>query len=289
VESIGIAILIALFLRWFVIEAFKIPSASMVPTMAVGDHIFVNKFLYGIRIPYKNTKLFSLRAPERGEVVVFINPCEPERDFIKRIVAVGGDTVEMRCNRLYVNGEPVEQELLATRDQCSYQDTNGEVACSRYREVLDGREFETFYSPDRPNEDLKRQRNGTRMRYPLIAPLRDFPDITRGPAPVPSCSHDPDRTVTESAADLGTIEDSYPERQTFADRGVCAPSKRYRVPDGHIFAMGDNRDNSHDSRVWGSVPVNNIKGKALVIWWSKQVDTGWMSGISWDRIGKMIN
>src|SRR5690606_10630642 len=90
VESIGIAILIALFLRAFVIEAFKIPSGSMIPSPEIGDHIFVNKFLYGIRIPWTRTKFLQLRKPRRGEVVVFIYPCE-SKDFIKRIVAVEGD------------------------------------------------------------------------------------------------------------------------------------------------------------------------------------------------------
>src|SRR5262249_20874197 len=103
-ESIGIAILIALLLRAFVVEAFKIPSSSMVHTLEIGDHIFVNKFLYGVHVPFTDKKLFSLRAPRRGDVIVFINPCD-QRDFIKRIVATAGDTVEVRCNILYINGK----------------------------------------------------------------------------------------------------------------------------------------------------------------------------------------
>src|SRR5580704_17332657 len=87
-ESIGFAVLIALALRAFVIEAFKIPSSSMYPTLEIGDHIFVNKFIYGVRIPYTRTKLFELRGPKRGEVIVFIYPCDPERDYIKRVVAL---------------------------------------------------------------------------------------------------------------------------------------------------------------------------------------------------------
>src|SRR4051812_23458807 len=102
VESIGAAVLIALALRAFVIEAFKIPSSSMYPTLEIGDHIFVNKFIYGVRIPWTNTKLFELRGPARGEVIVFMQPCEPDRDYIKRVVALAGDTVEVRCNVVYV-------------------------------------------------------------------------------------------------------------------------------------------------------------------------------------------
>src|SRR4051812_27640643 len=112
VESIGAAVLIALALRAFVIEAFKIPSSSMYPTLEIGDHIFVNKFIYGIRIPWTSTKLFEIRTPKRGEVIVFIQPCEPDRDYIKRVVATEGQSVEVRCNVVYVDGEAVENELV---------------------------------------------------------------------------------------------------------------------------------------------------------------------------------
>ena len=288
VESIGIAILIALFLRTFVVEAFKIPSASMIPTMEIGDHIFVNKFIYGIRVPYTRTKFMQFRAPKRGEVIVFINPCEPEKDFIKRIVATEGDTVELRCNQLFINGAPIESELLSERDECVYQDADDQRTCSRYRETIDGHSFETLYHPDRPNEDRRRKAINKALRYHLHAPLRDFPDLRNGSPPMPSCMADETHTVTEGPAALGTFEDSFPERETYEEMGICAPKKRYRVPDGHVFVMGDNRDNSHDSRVWGSVPLENIKGKALVIWFSKKAGTGWVDGVSWDRIGKMV-
>src|SRR5206468_2579101 len=111
-ESIGAAVLIALALRAFVIEAFKIPSSSMYPTLEIGDHIFVNKFIYGVRIPYTRTKFFELRGPERGEVIVFIYPCDPDRDYIKRVVALASDSVEVRCNVVYVNGVAVQNELI---------------------------------------------------------------------------------------------------------------------------------------------------------------------------------
>ena len=105
IESIAIAVLIALFLRAFVVEAFKIPSGSMIPTLQVGDHIFVNKFIYGIRIPFTNIKFgMGYRKPKRGEVIVFIYPKEPDKDFIKRIVGIEGDTVEIRDGQAIVNG-----------------------------------------------------------------------------------------------------------------------------------------------------------------------------------------
>src|SRR5689334_21155602 len=93
VESIGAAILIALALRAVVLEAFKIPSSSMYPTLEINDHIFVNKFIYGVRIPFTKTKLFEVRGPARGEVIVFIYPCDPDRDYIKRVIALAGDSV----------------------------------------------------------------------------------------------------------------------------------------------------------------------------------------------------
>src|SRR3954464_10345569 len=112
VESLVVAVLLALALRAFVIEAFKIPSSSMYPTLEIGDHIFVNKFIYGLRIPWTSTKFLELRAPKRGEVIVFMQPCEPDRDYIKRVVATAGDTVEVRCGVLYVNDIAVPQELV---------------------------------------------------------------------------------------------------------------------------------------------------------------------------------
>ena len=106
-ESIIIALALALAIRTFVVQAFKIPSGSMEPTLEVGDHILVNKFIYGIKIPFTSLNLFPLEIPQRGDVVVFIYPLEPDKDFIKRVIAVGGDTVRIANRRLYINGENV--------------------------------------------------------------------------------------------------------------------------------------------------------------------------------------
>jgi signal peptidase I len=285
-ESIGIAILIALVLRAFVVEAFKIPSGSMIPTMEIGDHIFVNKFLYGVRIPYTRTKFFEYRAPRRGEVIVFIYPCEPEKDFIKRIVAVGGDTVEMRCNALYVNGDKVAHELLAERDECQYWDYENNIwsqeRCSRYVEDLFGTRFETFYGPYRPDHERSLRADPSKT-YQAGAPDRDFPDVRFGAPEMPRCDSQPAPGTL-----VGSFEDSHPERETYKDEGICAPKKRYRVPEGYVFVMGDNRDDSSDSRIWGPVPVENIKGKALVIWWSHKPGSNLVDGVSWERIGKVV-
>jgi signal peptidase I len=211
-ESIAIAVLIALFLRAFVVEAFKIPSGSMIPTLQVGDHIFVNKFMYGIRLPWpfpENVKMgMGYRKPRRGEVIVFVYPVEHDKDFIKRIVAVEGDTVEVRDDVLYINGKPLPREHVP--GDCRYEDVNertgiwSENRCEAWRETNDGHSYITLKNKGEPP--------------------------TNWPLP---------------------------------------PEKGPRtVPPGTVFAMGDNRDNSSDGRVWGYVPLENIKGKAMFIWWS---------------------
>ena len=230
-ESIGLAILFALILRGFVIEAFKIPTGSMIPTLQVGDHLFVNKFIYGIRVPFTQTFLTRFSEPQRGEVVVFTFPraearayisgqpisrrecidrasLEEEKDFIKRIVGTEGDTVELRDNRLIVNGEPV------------------------------------------PRTFLRKEKTGNYL----------YPD------------------QVQEREELG--EGVYTIQWSGGDRNF-GPIK---VRPGHVFVMGDNRDNSSDSRCWGQVPVENIKGRAMIIWWSIGPD-----GVRWDRIGDLID
>jgi len=202
VESIGIAVLIALFLRAFVVEAFKIPSGSMIPTLQVGDHIFVNKFIYGVRLPFaKDIKFWmDYRKPRRGEVIVFVYPKEPDKDFIKRIVAVEGDTIEVREDVLYVNGAPVPRQKID--GECRYDDLVEEQGvwlekrCEAWRETVEGNSYTVVFD-----------KNGGHHSWPP-------------------------RTV----------------------------------PKESVFVMGDNRDNSHDSRYWGFVPFGHIKGKAMVIW-----------------------
>ncbi len=286
-ESIGIAVLIALFLRAFVVEAFKIPSGSMIPTMEIGDHIFVNKFLYGVRIPYTTTKFFSWRKPRRGEVIVFINPCEPDKDFIKRIVAVEGETVEVRCGNLYINGEMVEQ--VHPDIPCQYWDYNedrmgrpwnyGEYSC--YEETVGGSTYTILYDRLRPVLQERARRNPTAAYSGTLRKL-DFPSSY-----LPSCSDPAGRSRTDmepKGVPKGVIEPSTPENENYD--GPCAPTRRYVVPEDHVFVMGDNRQNSSDSRVWGPVPFDNIKGKALFIWWSSKPDD--QGGVAWDRMGEVV-
>ena len=292
-ESITIAIVIALLLRSFVIEAFKIPSASMIPTMEIGDHIFVNKFIYGIRIPFTRIKFAEWRKPVPGEVIVFMNPCTPEKDFIKRVVATAGDTLEVRCDRLYVNGKNVQPELVAS-NECRYWDFEEHnsrwqevTACSRYRERLGDSVFETLHDVDRPRFDEDRKAHPP-ASYSPGPNDHDFPDVPPSrrepldeyPSPF-GCQIDR-RTPEERAPSLGTFAWSNPGGAEPAD--ACGPRFHYVVPPGHVFVMGDNRSNSSDSRMWGPVPLGHIKGKALFIWWSLggkdgQVRIGRMGGI----------
>ncbi len=283
IESIGIAVLIALLLRAFVVEAFKIPSSSMIPTMEIGDHIFVNKFLYGVRLPYTTTRFFEFRSPERGEVVVFIYPCDPSKDFIKRIVALEGDTVEVRCDKLYVNSELVSSEL-QDAEKCEYWDIEAagfhKERCSLYRETVGDSSYSTIFSPERPASDKRRDGNPT-LAYGNSAGSHDFP--LDG---IPTCANDLNvgetRDMDLRIAAMGKVVEASNDQV-----GTCGPRQHYVVPKGHVFVMGDNRDNSSDSRVWGPAPIKNIKGKALFIWWSKKSsDAG---GVSVDRMGKLVH
>jgi len=193
VEAILIAVVLALFIRTFIVQAFKIPSGSMMNTLLIGDHILVNKFIYGVKIPFTDGKnLIPIFDPQRRDIVVFKYPEDPEKDFIKRVVGVAGDTIEVKEKELYVNGT-----LQTETEYAIHQD-------------------------------------------PRIIPVK------------------------------------YTERDNFGP---------VTVPENSLFVMGDNRDNSHDSRFWGFVDLKAVRGKAFIIYWS------WNSeafGVRWNRIGDIL-
>src|SRR5512139_2073613 len=190
IEPIVIAVLIALFIRAFIVQAFKIPSSSMEPTLLVGDHLLVNKFIYGIRIPYTNTKFFQYKKPKRGNVIVFIFPKDRTKDFIKRVIGTEGEKIEIIHNKIYVNDKLV----------------------------------------DDPWGQFKMPRS--------------------------------------SIEDYGPV----------------------KVPESSLFVMGDNRDNSQDSRFWGFVKINEVKGKAFIIYFSLDWDArNLLNKIRWARFGKLIH
>ena len=202
-------LVIVLVLRSFIVEPFQIPSESMVPTLEVGDFILVNKFTYGIRLPVIRTKVLDINSPQRGDVMVFFPPHE-KRYFIKRVVGLPGDVVEVKNNVLYVNGEEMPQMPTAAGSKIEnhYQVVD---------ETLDGVVH--------------------KMRKSVSAPR------------------------------------------------LSATEGRWEVPEGHYFMMGDNRDNSQDSRFWGFVPEKNIVGKAFAIWmhWEQKLK----SLPSFSRVGSI--
>lgn len=216
IEPFLIAAVVALFIRQFVVEAFKIPSGSMIPTLTIGDHLLVNKFLYGPRIPFTDTRFFALQEPKRGDVIVFKYPENEDKNFIKRIVGVPGDKIEIRKGVLLINDREVP-----------VRDVAGEPVPDRDAGLFGGR-------PRVLEEELGTVKH--RMQY-----LVDQRDKQFGPVTVPS---------------------------------------------DEVFVMGDNRDNSQDSRVWGFVKRNKILGKALIIYWSWDGNDGrWLR---WERLGSLI-
>ncbi len=297
VESIAAAVLIAFALRAFVIEAFKIPSSSMYPTLEIGDHIFVNKFIYGVRIPWTQTKLFQFRAPRRGEVVVFQWPCNPDRDYIKRIVALPGDTVEVRCSVVYVNGKAIPRSLVSPErfyfDESStsdklYRGDKSEYAdwtnVSAYRETVADGSYVVYQDPEQPAWDALYADPAASGGDLVSSHEHEFPESR---VDTPTCEGQGE-SIKDIVQTLGRIEDTKVGAQTGPH--ACKQRYHYIVPAGHVFAMGDNRFNSNDSRAWGSVPVENIKGKALFLWLSYQhwSPFDW-SGMRWNRIGNFVH
>jgi len=208
-EALVIAIILALTIRVFVVQAFKIPSGSMIPTLLIGDHILVSKLAYGFQLPkdcefqvsfppvtcFSSTIVMNFDPPQRGDIIVFRYPEDENKDFIKRVIGLPGDTIQIQNKKVMVNGQPLMDEAFTQRIDPG---------------IIDGR--------INPRDNL-------------------------GPLTVPP--------------------DSY-------------------------FVMGDNRDQSLDSRFWGFVRMEKIKGRAFLVYWSWNGQGSWTNWIRWERIGKLI-
>ncbi len=201
-------IIAVFFLRSFLVEPFKIPSGSMIPTLMVGDLILVNKFTYGLRLPVLNTKVTEGTPPKRGDVMVFRYPPKPSLDYIKRVVGVPGDTVEYLNKRLTVNGQ-----VVPTVSQPEFFDQDAMRYFKQFEETFGDKKHSVLNDDERPA---------------FVPGVENFP---------------------------------WRDACLYSVEGV-----RCKVPEGHYFMMGDNRDNSLDSRYWGFVPEKNIVGKAFFVW-----------------------
>jgi len=200
-------ILVVFVVRSFIVEPFKIPSGSMMPTLLVGDFILVNKFTYGLRVPVINHVFFEVKHPQRGEVMVFHFPKDPSLDYIKRVVGLPGDRIEYRDKHLSINGQPLDVKY---DSDYSYVGAGlNQINVKRYKEQLGEHRHDILIDENNPIMD-------------------------------------------------GEVT----------------------VPEGHYFVMGDNRDNSNDSRFWGFVPESNVVGRAFFVWWSFE---------NFGRIGNSVN
>jgi signal peptidase I len=216
-------ILLVFVLRSFLFEPFRIPSGSMIPTLQIGDLILVNKYAYGIRLPVINRKVIELGSPQRGDVMVFRFPHNPQQDYIKRVVALPGDRVAYLNRQLLLNGQPVPAQPLPR-----YLDEERLQHYSQFSEKLGEVEHRIVMSEG--------------MGVPVMRSyVHTHPDACRYNAEGVSCT----------------------------------------VPAGHYFVMGDNRDNSEDSRYWGFVPDQNIVGRAFFVWLTLK---GWVP--SFERVGR---
>lgn len=222
VLAVVFCLVAVVLVRSFLIEPFKIPSSSMVPTLKIGDHIFVTKFKYGLFFPFTKTEMVKTGSPKRGEVVVFLFPKDESLHYIKRVIGLPGDKVEFRGKDLLINGRLVPKERVTDPNEVARVIGSSDGAGELYRENLDG---VVHY-----------------VRY-----------------------------------------------QGGASADFRRSSDLIEVPPDRFFMAGDNRDDSYDSRSWGTVPRENLKGRAEMVWLSLASENGASQKVRWDRIFSFIH
>jgi len=233
-RSVMIALVLFFVVRSFFIEAFKIPTGSMEGTLLVGDFLLVNKLVYGAEVPFTGVKLPAVRAPRRGDVIVFQWPVDRTKNFVKRIVGMPGDTLEMREGNLVRNGRA---------------------------------QRENYVSHTAPGSDVSDEEFNWQLAYLLGA-------------------HHPVHEAPRSPMAVQTLEASpgyHPSRNNWGP---------LVVPQGNYFVLGDNRDNSLDSRYWGFVADSLVRGQPLVVYYSYDPDGAvkldWLTRVRWKRFGELI-
>lgn len=227
-KQLAIAIIIVMFLRSSIVEPYKIPSGSMIPTLFIGDHIFVNKFAYGVKVPF--TELFldrplyitEMKVPARGDVVVFKYPRDESINYIKRVVGLPGDVIQIREKVLYINNKAISIDQVSDKSlEAGIESEDDRRVLSLYKENLEG------------------------VVHPLLYNMNSLLN-----------------------SDYGPVE----------------------VPQGKLLCLGDNRDRSSDSRSWGFVPLENIKGKAMFVWLNFlfSIEPEFRVGLRLERLGTII-
>ncbi|NIP31561.1 MAG: signal peptidase I [Candidatus Dadabacteria bacterium] len=228
VESIILALGLALLIRAFVIQPFKIPSGSMIPTLLIGDHLLVNKFYYGTKIPLIDKVILPVSDVNRGDVIVFKFPSDRDSGvsksgvhYIKRVIGLPGDNIDIKGRQLFINGKAVSQEYLG---DYNYFDENIPIMTDEYEQIISDSSSHVIYK-------------------------KGLSATSKGKIGIP-----------------------------------------FVVPEDNLFVMGDNRDNSYDSRFWGFVPMSNIAGKAFLIHWSWDFgNPNVVDKVRWNRIFSTIN
>lgn len=228
-RSLGVLLIMVVAIRWSVASPYYVPTSSMEPTIKVGDRLLAWKLAYGFKIPFTDTSLLNWGTPKRGDIIVFKYPRDPDIDYVKRVVAIAGDQIQLMDDILYINGKPQVR-------------TDHNFDRSTIDDIVDDKDYKLLYRENLEGLDHWVMQNKPEYRKQLRA---WWPDVD---------------------------------------------GKPYTVPEGSVFCIGDNRDNSSDSRIWGEVPLTYVRGRALFVVWSIWTPQGeFFPKLRFDRFGKWLD